>query len=783
MPVSIVPERGMQRSSQVNPALAQPSYSTHAAPVEEESLKNIWHVLRKRKTWIGCFVLAGVLLAILVCLLLKNQYESVATVQVGKDMTLQVELASNASAPPTLSDSDTKTDIATHMAVLEDDNTALAVIQDLNLEKYKPFAFEPTILGWINGNNDRIRAESGRPLSQAPARRERLLAIFARKLDVKNPPDTRLITVSFLNPDRDLAATISNTVVREYVKFESAEQSGGEGIRALQLRLDGLRANMDEAQKNLADYEQQTGLNSLLLKSMGQGSGGGTYTHIPVLDRLDLLNQTLTTAEANRIGKEAIYNLTKTHNSDVVSGLATSSIAALATSSVVTQGNGLELLQTLRQEQASLTLQYSAAVTTYGAKSPRILELQNQITNLNKQISDELEQINLRARNDYEMARQNEEGLRAAFDQQKSAASKMNQSAVSLEVLAQQAASSRQLYEALNQQIQEANVQAGLRATNIRVTNPARPSSTPKRPNPPIYIPIGLALGLLLGIPTAFIREHMDETVKSILQVDTLTPIPVLASIPQIKAETSKQLADGGAVLADAGHESSPLVLRPRSATAEAYRTLRTSAVRVSAGRKMQTLLVTSPLIGEGKTSVAYNTAIAFAQAGEQVLLVDADLHHPRLHHHFGVTQSPGLSNVVSDGLQLDAVVHKHSTIPHLSLLTAGDSKSVPSQLLGSVKFEEVLHRLKQSYSTIVLDSPPMLLMTDARLLADKSDAILAVIRCDVTNQIAVERMLELLERDGSRALGLVINGVDPLSVDYYRAYGHNVSDKYFEES
>ena len=783
MPVSIVPERGMQHSSQSNPALVPSSYSTYAAPVEEESLKNIWRVLRKRKIWIGCFVLSGVLLAVLVCLLLKNQYQSIATVQVGKDMTLQVELASSAGASPTLSDSDTKTDIATHMAVLEDDNTALAVIQDLDLEKYKPFAFEPTILGWITGTNDRIKAEMGRPLSQAPARRERMLAIFGRKLDVKNPPDTRLITVSFLNPDRDLAAAISNAVVREYVKFESAEQSGGEGIRALQLRLDSLRSNMDEDQKKLADYEQQTGLNSLLLKSMGQGSGGGTYTHIPVLDKLDLLNQTLTAAEANRIGKEAIYNLTKTHNSDVVSGLATSSLSALATSSVVTQGNGLELLQTLRQEQASLTLQYSAAATTYGAKSPRILELQNQITNLNKQIADELEQINLRARNDYETARGNEEGLRAAFNQQKSAASNMNQSAVTLEVLAQQAASSRQLYEALNQQIQDANVQAGLRATNIRVTDPARPSSTPKRPNPPLYVPIGLALGLLLGIPTAFIREHMDETVKSILQVDTLTPIPVLASIPQIKAEPSKQLADGGSVLSEAGREASPLVLRPRSASAEAYRTLRTSVVRVSADRKMQTLLVTSPLIGEGKTSVAYNTAIAFAQAGERVLLIDADLHHPRLHHHFGVNQSPGLSEVVSDGLALEGVVQKHSTIPHLSLLPAGSGKGVPSQLLGSVKFGELLNRLKQSYSTIILDSPPMLLMTDARLLADKSDAILAVIRCDVTNQIAVERMLELLERDGSRTIGLVINGVDPLSVDYYRAYGHNVSDKYFEES
>ena len=325
------------------------------------------------------------------------------------------------------------------------------------------------------------------PLSEAPARRERLLKIFNKKLTVKNPPDTRLITINFLNPNPELAAKISNDIVRQYVTFESDTQAGGAGLNSLNADLNGLKKKMDKDQTNLANYEQQTGLNSIILKSMGQGAGGGNITHIPVLDKLDTLNQELTAAEANRIGKEAIYNMTKTRNSDVVAGLVNSSIPAIATSAVVTQGNGLELLQNLRQEQGTLRLEYSADVTKYGSKNPHIIQLQNQLSSIDKQISDELTQIDLRARNDYMVARRNENGLRASFKDQQASASQLNQSAVTLEMLVQQAASSRQLYDGLYQQIQEASVQAGLRATNIRMTDVARPNNTPAKPNPPLY--------------------------------------------------------------------------------------------------------------------------------------------------------------------------------------------------------------------------------------------------------------------------------------------------------
>lgn len=757
--------------------------SRHIAPVgEEESLKSVWRTLRKRKGWIISFAIGGIGLAILACIVIPDQYQSTATVQVGKDQTVQVDL--NANSEPTLSESDTKTDIATHMAIIKDNETALTVIKDLNLENHSPFAFHSSLLGWITGSNRRIESERNLPLSEAPARRDRLLRIFSKKLIVKNPADTRLITVSFLNPDPDLSAKIANDVVRQYVRFESEGQAGGVGIALLSQQLSNLKTKMEGDQKQLAGYEKQTGLNHLLLRSIGEGSGGGNITHIPALDKLDTLNQELTVAEANRIGKEAIYNLTRTHNSDVIAGLAHSSIPAIATSAVITQGHGLNLLETLRAEQGKLKLEYSADVTKYGAKNPQMIELESQLSSINRQIDDELEQIDLRARNDYLVSLRNERGLQAEFRKQQKIAGQLNQSAVTLQMLVQQATSSRKLYDSLYQQIQEASVQAGLRATNLRVTDVARPHPTPQKPNPPLYLAVGLAAGLLFGVSSAFVREHMDETVKTHLQVDSLTPLPVLASIPRFGGQRERLLHPGTSIVANAGgSETSPLVTRPRSAAAEAYRGLRTSIVLANAGLPLRSLVITSPLIGEGKTSVSYNIAIAFAQAGERVLLIDADLHHPRLHDYFGKNQTPGLGDVLSGTKPLEEVIQAHPSIANLTLLPAGNPPALPAELLASVKFDEMFKALKQSYSMIIMDTPPMLLVADALLLAGKADASLAVLRSDMTNRTAVERLTETLERHGCRSIGLVLNGVDTSSIDYYHAYGHKGGDRYFKEN
>lgn len=192
---------------------------------------------------------------------------------------------------------------------------------------------------------------------------------------------------------------------------------------------------------------------------------------------------------------------------------------------------------------------------------------------------------------------------------------------------------------------------------------------------------------------------------------------------------------------------------------------------------------MTSPLSGEGKTSVSYNAAVAFACAGKKVLVVDADLRHPQLHEYFNCSQSPGLSDVLAEDKPFAPFLQPHPTVRNLFLLPAGASTPASGELLSSAKLDDLLNMLKQSYGLVILDSPPVLLTADAVALSSKVDATLAVVRAEVTNKTAVERAAAVLERASGRAIGIVLNGVNTHSIEYYQAYGHNGGGKYYEEN
>jgi polysaccharide biosynthesis transport protein len=736
---------------------------------EDESLKGIWKVIRKQKRLIGLGGLCGVLLAVLVCVLMGRQYAATTTIQVGKTDASQTSLLRN-ETPASASADDLKTDIATHSAILQSDSVILAVVKDLDLQKEPPFAFRPTLWGALTGANAHIQDEKGLPLEQAPFTRDRILKIFEKKLKVQNIPDTRMITITYLSPYPKRAADIANAFVREYVIFQSRSQSTADAQRWLSDQLSQLKDNVETSQNRLADFQQKSGINSMVLGTIGQGGGGGT-THVPVLDRLDTLNQELIAAESNRLAKETIYHLTQTQNPEVVSGLANSTPGNPG-SEIAVKGAGLELLQSLRQQQSALRLSYAEMATKYGAKNQRILETQNQLASLDKQISEELKKINARAHAEYLLARRNEVGIRKAFQVQEQEAGRLNGSAVKLQVLTQEAAASRQLYDALYGKLKEVNIQAGLRATNIGVADPALPPSSPTRPNPPLYLAIGLVAGLFAGLSSAFVREHLDDTLTTGVQLYSSGRLPMLGSIPSSPALL--RLPSSGVVDGRVSPETSPLIADPRSPGAESYRALRTAITGAADSRRLRSMLVTSPLFGEGKTTVAYNTAVAFALVGKNVLLVDADMRRPRLHHLFSVRSKPGLSDLLAGTAVLDQTIRNHLTVSSLSLLAAGSKTEMPAELLSSKQFDDLLKVLTQKYDLVIVDSPPILVVTDARVLSEKLDATLAVIRAGKTTRTVLTGLSTMLEFSGSRAVGLVLNAVDTKSIDYYDAYGHD---------
>jgi capsular exopolysaccharide synthesis family protein len=756
---------------------------------EEESLRDVIRVLRKRRGLILAWTLGVVALVYLYCAITKNTYTSTATLLVDKQGSSGVDVGGLAGLASGLGgEDDLKTELTTHATVLQNDTTTLMVIHQLGLDKV--YEYRPGMFGW----DRELKAELGRPLEQAPATRERLLHIVEGMLKVSQTADTRLITVSYTDQNPQRAADVANAYVNEYIHeyLLSHFQATARASDWLQIQLNDLKARVADSQQKLSDYESKTGLSVLMLSvssgsSGGGGGGGGSMSgggmSIPAVEKLSALNQALTLAEADRITKEAIYQLTQTQSPEVVSGLGSSALASSGGETVITEGQGLSVLQGLRTQQAALNMQYGDYETKYGPNNPHLAEMHGQMAALDQSIKEELTRINDRAKNDLELSKKTEAGLKKAYDDQQVEVNKLNDNTIELEVLAGEALSNRDLYNSLFTRLQEASIQAGVSATNLDLVDEARPTMVPTKPNWELYPAIGLGVGLFLGIAFAFMRENLDESIVTTDQVEKIGLLPVLSYIPLIRSEDlqrPKQAGEAGSGVNPL--EQSLLISRPNAPAAEAYRALRTAILLSSADEPIRVLLTTSPLGGDGKSTISYNLAVAFAQHGRRVLVLDADMRKPSAHTFFHAPKAPGLSEVLTGSLTFADAMIQHESLPNLCLIPSGTTPPNPAELLDSKRFDALIEEAKKQFDLIIIDSPPVLMVTDPVILSTKTDGVLIVLRSQKTTKPVLRRAVEVLSRSYGRKLGFVVNGMDTKSVEYYYTYGYYGDNKYYGE-
>lgn len=760
------------------PSSAVPGIRRRFPQPEEESLKNILRILRRRKSYILWFTLGGLSLALAACIFLSSQYKATATLLVDKQNSSGLDMSSLSSLAAAVGGSDDlQVDLQTQATVLSSNTTMLKVVDELGLQNIPPYSVRPGLFGL----NARLKSELGLPLEKAPATRERILNKMSSRLEVTPLENTRLITVTFRDHDPQRAADIANTFVTTYIqeylqtKFKATAQASD----WLTGQLNSLQKHVEDSQAKLSSFEQKTGLSILMLgmgsESSGSGAGGGvTTTHIPAVDKLAALNEELTAAEGDRITKEAIYRLTQTENPDVVLGMGSISLST-ATSSVFSQGNGLAALEALRAQKTELQTQIADATTKYGEKNPHLVGLQGQMAALDSAIREEMARVRDRAKNDYEVAKQTESGIQQSYDAQEAEVNKLNDSTVELELLAGEAASSRILYNNLYSMLQEASIQAGVSATNLSLVDPARAPATTFIPNWLLYPLGGFAAGLLLGIMAAFIRERLDDSIVTPDQVESETALPLLSYIPLARDEPGDKQSGGAPV-----RLWNLLLERPRAPIAEAYRSLRTSILLSTADAPIRTLLVTSPTPGDGKSFTAFNVGVAFAQSGTSTVIVDADMRKPTLHSFFGMPQKPGLAEVLSGMISIDNALKQHPKLDQLHFLPAGSQPPDPSVLVGSRRMEALLEELRSKFSLVIVDTPPVLLVTDAVVLCGKVDGTVVVIRSGKTSRQALKQSSETLLRSPGRKLGIIVNGLDTKSADYYYTYGFYGDSKYY---
>lgn len=725
---------------------------------EEITFGDVTRILRRQRRIIVYAVMVCLAIALLVSLFMTPKYTAVANIELNAAEGNKLGL-SDFSMDPNSGADELGTNLSTLMEMLSGDTLALETIDQNHLESVPPY---------IPPQRHKYEVEAGLPLAQAPERRTRILKKFESNLSVKPVPGTRLLKVSFADRDAKRSAAVLNSLIDNY-NTDYIHRHYSSAVQAsawLQKQLADLKQQVAVSEAKVTDYAKQNGF-------YGYVGTGAENAQSPLLQKLITLNQSVVQAEAERIQKEAIVRMLETNDPEVIVGLGANPQIANGVT-----GTDLAVLQSLHLQEAQLKAQYSDMEIKYGPRYPALIETKNQLNSVEQSILKTVNNLRARVQNDYAIAAKNETMLKQTFDEQAVEANRLNDKATQFQLLTKEAEANRDLYEALRTKLREAEVAASVRGSNITVVDPGLPTPKPSTPNYPLNLAIGLGGGLLIGLGAAFYRSRGDQTLETVEAMEALSPVPILGAVPslsRLKQPASPRNLSGVAPKVINGR------LQQRGSedklATEAYRQIRTSILLSGAGAAPRTILVTSPLNGDGKSNSVFELASAFASGGARVLALDCDLRHSDLDGRLGQAADPGLSELLEKGGNPDQFIHPFQSIPNLFLLSSGNPVDSPLILLESPRFKQLLEELKTSFDFILIDSPPVSFFADVSVMAPLMDATVLVVRAGVTSRQAFRRSCTTLLDARTKLLGVVVNDLALDSASFYGYYGYRGKD------
>lgn len=716
-------------------------------PSQESAIGESIRILIKRKWVIVTTLVAIFSIVAIASLKMTPIYEASGTIEINKpDASLNFQNSATFNL-----DYYDPTELETELKILQSDILATQVIRELNLDRRPEIAGQaPPPSSSLDLTND--------PLTSDPTRASAMVGSFRGNLKVALSPNTRIIEVHYRSPDPQMAANIVNTLMQTYVEnnFKARFESTMQASDWLSKQLVDLQMKVETSQEKLVKYQKEHEI-------LGTDEKQNIIT-----EKLDEINKDLTTAESDRMQKEALYRLVQSGDPDTVAANATTLQDGPAGSSMTAS----QFLDNLRAREADLKIQIADLNTQFGPAYPKLSQLNNQVKEVDAQIQSETKKIVEKIRGQYVASLQLENMLRDALEKQKQEANKLNESAIEYSLLKRDVDTNRQLYEGLLQKMKEAGVSAGLKSNNFRIVDSARPPLSPIEPNIPRNLMFAVLLGLASGIGLAFLLEGLDNTVRTTEQAQAISGLASMGMIP-LGSKSAREGPNPKRLVIATSKEAVELVtqVRPQSQMAESYRALRTSLLLSNLGAPPKVIMVTSALPQEGKTTTSINTAVVLAQKGVRVLLIDADLRRPSIHKTLGMGPHSGLSNVLTGSTKLESAITRTAVLPNLFVLAAGTPPPNPAELLASANMRDVLNQLREEYDHIVIDTPPSLSVTDAVVLSPRADAVVLVIRSGQTTKQALRRSRDILTQVNAKVVGVLLNAVDLSSPDYYYYY------------
>lgn len=756
------------------------SDSQDASFVGDVQLREYWKVIWKYRAIIVVITLLSILIAAIYLFTVTPRYSASSKIRIG---TYEPILAATKIEDMLEKNSRESNYLETQIEEIKSFSLADQVLQDEQIYKALFTGQSKGFWSVLFGKEDTQKSDFSEALDTVSGYRRPISDIksYLDGVAVKPIRRTALVNIEVTNTNPELSALIANRHALAYIDWvrENRVMQQSRGLKFLRQQAVDLREKVADLERQIADYAEE---NSIVAVNKDENI---------TVQKMSQLNQLLTSATAKRIEVENQYREAK-------EGLDKESA-----------GYDDPSTQSMRSELARLRAEHGQLSAKFTASYPRVQQLKAQIDDLSRSIKDQREQIVNGLHSKYLAAAEEEKNFKEELERQKSLAFELSKSQVQYNVLNRDLTTSRDLLHNVLKQIEETSLAVESNASSISIVDFAVTPQSPSFPRKRVVLLVGLMLGVGLGIGAAFFINYLDNTVRTPEDLSTLLQLPNLGVVPSFELDYLNPLTEQGNgsavppsaasangtngisdshaktdVLDPGNDELFPVVYlnNPRSLASEAYRTIRTAILLSQAGEPPRTILVSSAQSGEGKTTSSINLAASLASAGGRVVLIDADLRRPSMLRHFNLSADhvPGLVDVLTGQATVKEVILA-DILKRISLIASGRVPPNPAELLGSVEMATLIDQLAQDFDYVLIDSPPILPVTDAMILSRFVDGVVLVVKGANTPRKVVRDAKDRLQSVGARLLGTILNDVDINGGDYY--YYNRYYHSYYQES
>jgi capsular exopolysaccharide synthesis family protein len=709
-------------------------------PEPGHGLLEYWDILRRRKGAILLIAFLGALAAVLLTLPQTPVYQARASLEI---QNLNENFMNMREVNPTASDGPSYSadyDLQTQVTILQSESVLDRVISKLQLEKK---FFDQQDGSRVSAWRKALGLSRPAPVSL----RQAALARLKQNLKVQTQINTRIVEILYDSTDPKLAAQTANAITTEFIQenLEARWQTTQRTGEWLARQMEDFRNKLEKSEEQLQNYARATGL---LFTSEKDNVAE---------EKLRQLQQELSRAQAERVARQSKYEQVASASPDSLPDV-------------------LDNL-TLKEYQVKLTdlrRQFAELSSSLTAENPSVKKVQAQVSTLEAARENERANITGRIRNEFEAAQRRENLLAAVYATQASVMSGQADKVTHYNILKHEVDTNRQVYDGMLQRVKEAGIASALHTSNVRIIDSAKPPARPYKPSLPLNSALGLLSGFFLGVVFVVMRERADRSIQEPGETPAYLNVPELGVIPSAQAAQRAghyYHTDTKSTEKEVGNVELVTWQKRPSVLADSFRaTLSSILYSGDNGNRPRVIVLTSANPSEGKTTVSSNLALALAEMGRRVLLIDGDLRKPRLHQIFNLPNEWGFSDLL-EGKQPDIEARIVKTdYGELYLLPAGTVAERISLLLHSPLAKEFLKRVKQEFDMVLIDTPPMSLIPDARDLGRLADGVILVVRSTETTRETAAAATQRLMEDGTKVLGTVLNQWDPQKTTHYGA-------------